>query len=101
MSWSKRTPIPILKSNVEQYLSSWRLEPSDTGNPNAESMQHMAMADQFETAKEAARVLARTVPGPYVGIQLSGHANATGWDTPVGMSGDAISVSVWQSTQPS
>lgn len=51
---------------------------------------------QFETAKEAAIEIVATLPGPFVRVSLSGHANAVGWQEKQGYVNETITVTVSQ-----
>lgn len=52
--------------------------------------------DQLAAAKRAAKELLKSVPGPYVIVSMSGHANGIGWQEKVSYANDTISVSVTQ-----
>ena len=56
--------------------------------------------EQFQAARLAAKALLRSVPGPYISITMSGHANGTGWQPKEGWSNDTIYISVCQVTEP-
>lgn len=51
---------------------------------------------QCELAKKAAKAILDGIPGPYVQVSMSGHANGIGWKKKVGWSNDTISVTVAQ-----
>ena len=53
-------------------------------------------ADQLHAARLAAKRLLHSIPGPYVMVSLSGHANGIGWQKKEGYANDSISVSVSQ-----
>lgn len=52
--------------------------------------------DQLDAAKRAAKELLKTLPGPFVRINFSGHANGVGWQKKAGYANDMITVSVSQ-----
>ena len=56
--------------------------------------------DQFETAKNAAKEMLKGIFGPYVIINLSGHANGVGFHAKESYANDIITVSVSQVTDP-
>ena len=89
MSWSMSFPKPVLKSEADQAIDKLGL--SEDCPKLCEEM-----ADQLRTAKQAAKVLLTNVPGPYVSISMSGHANAVGWQKKSGMANDGIYVNVQQ-----
>jgi len=55
--------------------------------------------DQLRVAKQAAKLLLASVPGPAVTISLSGHANGVGWQKKEGWANDCISVNVTQAVE--
>ncbi len=55
-----------------------------------------AMDDQLRVAKQAAKLLLANVPGPFVSVSLSGHANGVGWQKKEGWANDTITVTVSQ-----
>jgi hypothetical protein len=90
MSWSVTTNL-VSKSNAKAAIALLQLDGGQI---------HSAWAvDQLETAKNAAREILKGMPGPYVIIALSGHANGTGWNKKDGYSSDTINVSVSQVCQ--
>ena len=90
MSWSVTTNL-VSKSNAKAAIALLELDGGQI---------HSAWAvDQLETAKNAARELLKGIPGPYVIISLSGHANGTGWNKKDSYANDSISVSVSQVCQ--
>ena len=54
------------------------------------------MTDQLVVARNAARELLMTIPGPMVHVSLSGHANGVGWHAKPGWANDCITVYVTQ-----
>lgn len=57
------------------------------------------MMDQCELAKRAAALLLPIIPGPYIYVSLSGHANGIGWHEKTGWADDCITVNVSQRTE--
>jgi len=55
--------------------------------------------DQCELAKHVAHSILPIIPGPFIQVTLSGHANGVGWQKKEGCSNDCISVSVVQITE--
>jgi len=55
--------------------------------------------DQLRAAKRAAKEIAKSVPGPFLSVILSGHANGVGWQKKEGWANDTISVTVTQMTE--
>jgi len=55
--------------------------------------------EQCEAAKRAAKELLKSIPGPYVQVSLSGHANGVGWQQKEGWSNDCITVNIAQMTE--
>jgi len=54
------------------------------------------MLDQVHAAFDAADLLAKSIPGPYISATFSGHANGVGWQKKEGMANDYINVTVMQ-----
>ena len=54
---------------------------------------------QCELAKKAAKEILVGIPGPYVQVLLSGHANGVGWQKKQGWANDTIYISVTQITE--
>ena len=52
--------------------------------------------DQVRVAKHTARRIAESVSGPFLVIELAGHANGTGYQPKAGYANDCISVRVTQ-----
>lgn len=91
MSWSISTKI-VPKSAIGQAIEDLSL----AGNgfiPSAEAV------DQLETAKRGALEILKSIPGPYMSVSLSGHANGVGWQKHAGYADDCITVSVNQRTE--
>lgn len=88
MSWSTST-LRVEKVKAEAAIDDvtipYEIEP--------------AAWDQVEAARRAAKELLKSVPGPFVVVSLSGHANGVGWQAKKGWANDCISVSVTQFTE--
>lgn len=84
MSWSASFTVPVLKADADRVIDFLTAH----GDPPAQ--------DQLAAAKRVAKVLLASVPGPWVSVQLSGHANGVGWQKKDGWANDCISVSVQQ-----
>ena len=54
--------------------------------------------DQCELAKKAVLALLPGIPGPFIQVSMSGHANGVGWQNKAGWSNDCISISIMQVT---
>ena len=89
MSWSTNFQNPVAKADAVAALN-------ELGIPGAHDG---AAVDQLSTAKTAAKILLQNVPGPYVLITMSGHANGVGWHKKEGFANDCISVNVTQMTE--
>jgi hypothetical protein len=89
MSWSFSTKEPIKRE--EAFDRICELKPPD-------GLEGAAIA-QFESAKAAAIEIAAVIPGPYVSVSMSGHANGVGWQKKEGYANDCITVSVTQQTE--
>jgi hypothetical protein len=55
--------------------------------------------DQLAAAKRAAKEILKTIPGPYVSVYLTGHANGVGWQKKEGCANETITASVTQWTE--
>lgn len=88
MSWSTSTP-KVAKHEAEQALS----------NLSFPGVLEPPALEQVAAAKRAAIELLKTVPGPFVVVSLSGHANGVGWQNKEGWANDCINVSVAQYTE--
>lgn len=64
--------------------------------PYFDSKENPALHDQVDAAIEGAKLLLKSVPGPYVQVNLSGHANETGYTEKPGYGPDHVSVQVNQ-----
>lgn len=84
MSWSAGTKA-IAKSEADAAIDALT---TGTNDPQHE--------DQLRVAKQSAKLLLANVPGPFVSVSLSGHANGVGWQKKEGWSNDCISVNVTQ-----
>ena len=87
MSWSVAFTRPVSKRDAEAELDRLKLDPS-TNPPECE--------DQLHAARLAAKRLLHSIPGPYVMVSLSGHANGIGWQKKEGYANDTIQISVTQ-----
>lgn len=87
MSWSTRTKV-VAKKDADAAIDALT-----TGDDN------VAHEDQLRSAKLAAKVLLANIPGPYVLVTMSGHANAVGWQQKTGWANDCVTVSISQSTE--
>lgn len=88
MSWSVSMK-PTKKADVDAAIDALSTNTSDG-----------PMEDQLRVAKLAAKLLAFNVPGPYLYVSMSGHANGVGWQEKSGWSNDCISVSISQTLMP-
>ena len=86
MSWSASFIKPVPKHEAAAAISAL----STSGQSEGPAV------DQCELAKHVAHALLPNVPGPYVNVTLSGHANGVGWQKKEGMANDMITVSVMQ-----
>jgi hypothetical protein len=84
MSWSASFQKPVLKCAAVAELD------------NLPKPQEPAAMEQFQAAKDVAKLLLKSVPGPFVNVSMTGHANAIGWQKKEGWANDMISVSVYQ-----
>lgn len=85
MSWSISLN-PVKKEEAELAIDS--IEFPDYSEPPAR--------DQIITARHVVKELLRSIPGPYVVINMTGHANGVGWQDKKGYSADFISITVSQ-----
>lgn len=85
MSWSVTTNL-VSKRNARAAISL--LEIPET----SEAWAH----EQLRIAQDAAKQILSGIPGPYVVISLSGHANGTGWNKKDGYANDSVTVSISQ-----
>ena len=89
MSWSASFTKPVRKVDAAAYID--RLS---TG-----AQVEGPAIDQCELAKAAAKSLLPGIPGPYVQVTLSGHANGVGWQKKEGWANDCITINVTQFTE--
>jgi hypothetical protein len=89
MSWSASFLKPVRKVDAAAYID--RLS---TG-----AQVEGPAIDQCELAKGAAKSLLAGIPGPYVQVSLSGHANGVGWQKKEGWANDCITINVSQFTE--
>lgn len=87
MSWTATTGV-VRKSEAKRALNELTLQ--GQCDPWAK--------DQFEETKDVALLLIKSVPGPYVTINMSGHANGVGYSKKDTWSNDFVSVSISQQT---
>lgn len=87
MSWSCSTP-KVEKQQAENDI--------DAAMPGG--LCDGPVLDQLSAARRAAKELLKLIPGPYVVVSMSGHANGVGWQKKEGWANDAISVTVTQFT---
>lgn len=100
MSWQKvfeASPKFAMRITLEKAeLYDYHNEPRHA----AYTIEETAARDQFEVAKRVAMILLDTVPGPWVYVNLYGHANGVGYYDKPGMATDGITVSVTQMIPP-
>jgi len=89
MSWSASFPKPVPKHAAAAAISALSTGPQTEG----------PAIDQCELAKHVAHSLLPIIPGPYIQVSLSGHANGVGWQKKEGWSNDTISVNITQFTE--
>lgn len=95
MSWSKSVYPQVAKGDVPAVLADLILGPN-----SHDPVVQAAMEAQFEAAKPLVLAMLETVPGPYVTITMSGHANGVGEVSKPGWSNDSLTVSMQQWTEP-
>lgn len=88
MSWSAPAVV-VRKKDIKKALNELELS-GDNSN---------WALDQFEEAKDAALELVKGIPGPYVVVNMSGHANGIGYHKKETWSNDFVSLSVGQLTE--
>lgn len=88
MSWYISTKNPVEKRHIDSAIDLLAISQEDG-----------PMEDQLRIAKQAAKLIAATTPGPYLSVALNGHANGVGWQKREGWSNDYISVTVTQITE--
>lgn len=86
MSWSASFVKPVRKIEAAAYVD--RLS---TG-----AQVEGPAIEQCELAKSAVKALLPGIPGPYVQVSMSGHANGVGWQKKEGWSNDCINISITQ-----
>lgn len=94
MSWSASLKKPVPREAAASAIDKF-LEYPQSGVENPPIEYNAALA-QFEAAKEAAKELVKIIPGRFVMVSLSGHANGVGWQKKEGWSNDCITISVSQ-----
>lgn len=90
MSWSASFVRPVPKRAAAAAISALSTGQQTEG----------PAIDQCELAKHVAHSLLPIVPGPFIQVTLSGHANGVGWQKKDGWANDCITVSVVQVTDP-
>lgn len=85
MSWSMSTP-KVVKSQIEEEI--------DRAMPGV--LCEEPVLDQIACVRRAAKEIARSIPGPLMIVNMSGHANGVGWQKKEGYANDCISVTVTQ-----
>ena len=93
MSWSASTTKAVKKSEAPAAIDALSVS-----RFNVED--NAPMDDQIAVAKAAAKEICKVIPGPYVIVSLSGHANGVGWQEKSGYANDYIQVSVTQMMTP-
>lgn len=88
MSWSAGTKA------VAKHDSDAAIDALTAGTSDAKH------EDQLRTAKQAAKLILANIPGPFVSVTMSGHANGVGWESKPGWASDCISVNVSQMFEP-
>jgi flagellar motor protein MotB len=103
MSWSTSTVKPVLKVDAENELITLYVQAINPGGVQVQNVpqeevdrQVGCVSDQIKAALAAVRELLKAIPGPYVQISISGHANGAGWHKKEGYANDCISVTVTQ-----
>ncbi len=89
MSWSASLVKPVRKIDAVAYIDRLSTGAQIEG----------PAIDQCELAKKAVKALLPGIPGPYVQVSLSGHANGVGWQQKEGWSNDCIIISIAQVTE--
>ena len=81
MSWSESFVKPVRKHEAPGKIDDLHI--SCPGTEDDENQQrYAAMFDQLQAAKDVAKLLLKSVPGPYIMVRMNGHANGTGWTKP-------------------
>jgi hypothetical protein len=86
MSWSVSTGT-VDKTHADRFIDA-------LGDPYI--AERPASWDQLRAAKDVAKLLLKSVPGPFVSVSLYGHANGVGWQKCDGYANDSIGVTVSQ-----
>lgn len=92
MSWSASfvKPVPKREAWAAIDLLGFNLTEVD-------SIANLEAIDQLQAAKDVAKLLLKSIPGPNIMVSLGGHANGVGWQEKPGHSNNCISVSIVQS----
>ncbi len=89
MTWNVSFKEPVRKVDADTAIQALHTDAHVEG-PEIE---------QCEAAKRAAKELLKSIPGPYVQVYLTGHANGVGWQKKEGWSNDCISIGISQVTE--
>lgn len=89
MSWSASFVKPVPKAEADTAID----------NLTTHGPLEGPAFDQLRSAKSAAKAIIAIIPGPYITVSLSGHANGVGWQKKDGMANDCITVNVGQITE--
>lgn len=89
MSWSTGFKEPVRKVDADAAVDRLHTGAQVEG----------PAIEQCEAAKRAAKELLKSIPGPYVQVSLSGHANGVGWQKKDGWANDCITVNITQMSE--
>ena len=89
MSWSASLVKPVRKAEAVAAIEALTTGQQTEG----------PAIDQCEAAKLAAKLLLPSIPGPFVMVSLSGHANGVGWQKKEGWANDCMNISITQLTE--
>ena len=92
MSWSATFPNPVSKAEAIAEIDKLGIAVNDP-----DQIAELEAIDQLQAAKDAAKLLLKSVPGPKITVSLSGHANGVGWQQRSGWANAGITVMVHQS----
>lgn len=93
MSWSVSFPKPVPKEQALFEINKLGPLLPDT------CLADLEAKDQLDAAKDCARLMLKSVPGPLIMVRLSGHANGVGWQKKEGWANNFIQVTVTQVTE--
>jgi hypothetical protein len=91
MSWSASFKKPTSKDLAELMVDNLNVDFFGEGS-------NTPAFDQVKLAKAAAKELLKGLPGPWIMVSISGHANGVGWQEKAGYANDCITVNVSQVT---